>query len=137
MGHGSMLEGCIQGIEDNWFQGRISDSAYELERAFNSGERIVVGANRFKEGNDDDSLDLLRISQEQEKEQRHRLAMVRKDRNDGAVLAAREQLQRDASQPDVNLMPALINAANSYVTLGEMMSSLGEVFGRHVEVPVI
>jgi methylmalonyl-CoA mutase N-terminal domain/subunit len=62
---------------------------------------------------------------------------VRKDRNDGAVLAAREQLQRDASQPDVNLMPALINAANSYVTLGEMMSSLGEVFGRHVEVPVI
>ena len=137
LGHGSMLEGCIQGIEDNWFQGRISDSAYELERAFNSGERIVVGANRFKEGNDDDSLDLLRISQEQEKEQRHRLATVRQDRNDGAVLAAREQLQRDASQSDVNLMPALINAANSYVTLGEMMSSLGEVFGRHVEVPVI
>jgi methylmalonyl-CoA mutase N-terminal domain/subunit len=53
------------------------------------------------------------------------------------VLAAREQLRRDASQSDVNLMPALINAANSYVTLGEMMSSLGEVFGRHVEVPVI
>jgi methylmalonyl-CoA mutase N-terminal domain/subunit len=53
------------------------------------------------------------------------------------VLEAREQLQRDASQSDVNLMPALINAANSYVTLGEMMSSLGEVFGRHVEVPVI
>ena len=137
MGHGSMLEGCIQGIEDNWFQGRISDSAYELERAFNSGERIVVGANRFKEGNEDDSLDLLRISQEQEKEQRHRLATVRQDRNDVAVSEARQQLQRDASEADVNLMPALINAANSYVTLGEMMSSLGEVFGRHVEVPVI
>jgi len=137
MGHGSMLEGCIQGIEDNWFQGRISDSAYELERAFNSGERIVVGANRFKEGNEDESLDLLRISQEQEKEQRHRLAVVRQDRNDVAVLEARQQLQHDAAQPDVNLLPALINAANSYVTLGEMMSSLGEVFGRHIEVPVI
>jgi methylmalonyl-CoA mutase N-terminal domain/subunit len=97
----------------------------------------VVGANRFKEGNEDDSLDLLRISQEQEKEQRHRLATVRHDRNDVAVAEARQQLQRDASQSDVNLMPALINAANSYVTLGEMMSSLGEVFGRHVEVPVI
>ena len=115
---------------------QIFDDAYlEVDRS--SGERIVVGANRFKEGNDDDSLDLLRISQEQEKEQRHRLAAVRQDRNDGAVLEAREQLQRDASQSDVNLMPALINAANSYVTLGEMMSSLGEVFGRHVEVPVI
>jgi len=97
----------------------------------------VVGANRFKEGNEDDSLDLLRISQEQEKEQRHRLATVRQDRNDVAVSEARQQLQRDASEADVNLMPALINAANSYVTLGEMMSSLGEVFGRHVEVPVI
>jgi methylmalonyl-CoA mutase N-terminal domain/subunit len=62
---------------------------------------------------------------------------VRQDRNDVAVAEARQQLQDDASQPDVNLMPALINAANSYVTLGEMMSSLGEVFGRHVEVPVI
>ena len=37
IGSGSMLEGCIQGIEDNWFQGRIADSAYELERAFNEG----------------------------------------------------------------------------------------------------
>jgi methylmalonyl-CoA mutase N-terminal domain/subunit len=62
---------------------------------------------------------------------------VRHDRNDVAVAEARQQLQDDASQADVNLMPALINAANSYVTLGEMMSSLGEVFGRHVEVPVI
>jgi methylmalonyl-CoA mutase N-terminal domain/subunit len=65
------------------------------------------------------------------------LATVRQDRNDVAVSEARQQLQHDASRPDVNLMPALINAANSYVTLGEMMSSLGEVFGRHVEVPVI
>ena len=35
-----MLEGVIAGIEDNWFQGRIADSAYELERKFNSGRRI-------------------------------------------------------------------------------------------------
>jgi methylmalonyl-CoA mutase N-terminal domain/subunit len=56
-GDGSMLDGVIKGIDENWFQGRIADSAYELERAFNSGERIVVGVNAFTEGNDDDDLD--------------------------------------------------------------------------------
>ena len=50
-----MLEGCIRGIEDNWFQGRIADSAYELERRQNEGRRIVVGVNAFTEGNDDDA----------------------------------------------------------------------------------
>src|SRR5829696_5497174 len=53
LGHGSMLEGCIQGIEDNWFQGRIADSAYELERAFNEGRRTIVGVSAFTDGNDD------------------------------------------------------------------------------------
>ena len=48
-------KGVITGIEDNWFQGQIADSAYELERAFNSGRRIVVGVNRFTEGNDEDA----------------------------------------------------------------------------------
>ena len=55
LGDGSMLEGVIQGIEENWFQGQIADSAYELERKFNAGRRIVVGVNRFTEGNDEDA----------------------------------------------------------------------------------
>lgn len=137
LGNGSMLEGCIQGIEENWFQGRIADSAYELERAFNAGERIVVGANRFLEGNEDDSLDILRITQEQEKLQRSRLASVRAERDNSRVDDARARLAIAAQDPEENLMPCLIDAANAHVTLGEMMSTLGGVFGRHVEVPVI
>ena len=69
MGEGSMLEGCIRGIEENWFQGRIADSAYQLERSFNSGERIVVGVNDFVEGSDDDDLETLRITNEDERKQ--------------------------------------------------------------------
>lgn len=137
LGNGSMLEGCIQGIEENWFQGRIADSAYELERAFNAGERIVVGANRFLEGNEDDSLDILRITQEQERLQRSRLASVRAERDNSRVDDARARLAIAAQDPEENLMPCLIDAANAHVTLGEMMSTLGGVFGRHVEVPVI
>ena len=135
-GAGSMLDGCITGIEENWFQGRIADSAYELERAANAGERVIVGVNRFTDGDDGD-IDILRISREQEQRQRDRLASVRRDRDEGPVLAARERLARDAADPGVNLMPALIDASRAFVTLGEMMSTLGGVFGRHVEVPTI
>ena len=56
LGGGSMLEGVIDGIEDNWFQGEIADAAYDLERRFNTGRRIVVGVNAFTEGNDDDQI---------------------------------------------------------------------------------
>ena len=136
LGSGSMLEGCITGIEENWFQGRIADSAYELERAFNAGERTVVGVNRFTDG-DDGGLDILRISREQEARQRDRLTSVRRARSDDAVRDARERLAREAADPAANLMPALIDASRAMVTLGEMMSTLGGVFGRHVEVPTI
>jgi methylmalonyl-CoA mutase N-terminal domain/subunit len=137
MGEGSMLEGCIRGIEENWFQGRIADSAYELERSFNSGDRIVVGVNDFTEGNNDAELETLRITNEDERKQLTRLEKVRRDRDDGEVRAALRRLSEDASDPEVNLMPALIEAAKAYATVGEMMSALAEVFGRYVEVPTL
>jgi methylmalonyl-CoA mutase N-terminal domain/subunit len=50
---------------------------------------------------------------------------------------ALEDLTRDATDPEVNLMPALINAARANVTVGEMMAAMEKVFGRHVEVPTL
>lgn len=137
MGAGSMLEGCIAGIEENWFQGRIADSAYELERAFNRGERTIVGVNRFLEGNDDADLEILRITNDDEAKQRERLASVRAARDQRCVNDALEKLAILAADPEINLMPALIDAANAYATVGEMMASMARVFGRHVEVPTI
>src|SRR6187401_2036595 len=64
LGHGSILDGVITGIDENWFQGRIADSAYELERQFNSGRRVVVGVNGYTDGNDDAALDILQITHE-------------------------------------------------------------------------
>jgi methylmalonyl-CoA mutase N-terminal domain/subunit len=137
MGAGSMLEGCIKGIEENWFQGRIAESAYNLERSFNRGSRIVVGVNDFTEGNDDADLEILRITNEDERKQVGRLESVRSTRDDAQVLLALEALTRDAEDPEVNLMPALINAARANVTVGEMMGAMEKVFGRHVEVPTL
>jgi methylmalonyl-CoA mutase, N-terminal domain len=137
IGGGSMLEGCIRGIEDNWFQGRIADSAYELERKQNEGRRIVVGVNAFTEGNDEDEIDLLQITHEDEARQLKRLELIRHVRNGDAVAAALGRLASEATDPEVNLMPALIDAVSTYATLGEVMATLGGVFGRHIEVPTI
>ncbi len=137
LGEGSMLEGCVKGIEENWFQGRIADSAYQLERSFNEGTRIVVGVNDFTEGNDDADLEILRITNADERKQVGRLRAVRQSRDDEAVARAIDNLRKDAVDPEVNLMPALINAARAYVTVGEMMTAMVGVFGRHVEVPTL
>ena len=137
LGEGSMLEGAIRGIEENWFQGELAESAYRQERKFNEGRRIVVGVNRFTEGNDEQLDDLLEITTADEERQIKRLAAVKDDRDESAVTAALSRLAADAAEPDINLMPTIIDAVKTYATLGEIMSTLADVFGRHIEVPSI
>jgi methylmalonyl-CoA mutase N-terminal domain/subunit len=137
LGGGSMLEGVIQGIEENWFQGKIADSAYELERTFNNGRRTIVGVNRFLEGNDESLNDILQITNEDEQRQVKRLTQVRASRDRSRVDAALQSLATQAADPDTNLMPALIDTVNTYATLGEIMNTLADVFGRHSETPTI
>ena len=128
---------AITGIEENWFQGKISDSAYDLERKLNAGRRITVGVNAHTEGNEEDQIDLLRITTEDEARQRKRLDQVRLDRDQHAVETALTRVADDAADPNVNLMPALIEAVKVSATLGEIMTTMETEFGRHVEVPVI
>jgi methylmalonyl-CoA mutase N-terminal domain/subunit len=137
LGGGSILEGCIRGIEENWFQGRIADSAYELERAFNQGRRIIVGVNKFTEGNEEDNLEILQITNEDEARQLKRLDVVKGKRDQAAVDAVLAKLAKEAADSEVNLMPTLIEAVGQYATLGEIMNTMAGVFGRHVEVPTI
>jgi methylmalonyl-CoA mutase N-terminal domain/subunit len=137
LGDGSMLEGAVRGIEENWFQGRIADSAFEQERLLNAGRRIVVGVNAFTEGNDEEQMNLLEITHEDEQRQRKRLDQVRHDRDQSAVDAALARVRTEAADPNTNLMPALIDAVKVYASLGELMKAMESEFGRHVEVPVI
>jgi len=137
MGDGSILEGAITGIEENWFQGKIADSAFELERKLNAGRRITIGVNHATDGNDDGQIELLKITNEDEQRQRKRLDQVRHDRDSDAVAAALARVRADAADPNVNMMPALIDAVKVYATLGEIMRTMEQEFGRHVEVPVI
>jgi methylmalonyl-CoA mutase N-terminal domain/subunit len=133
LGDGSMLDGAVRGVEEGWFQHEIAEAAYELERKLNRGQHIVVGVSDYLEGNDEPPPPTLRIGPEVEEEQRRRLEKVRHDRDARAVEAALARVRADAAIEDVNLMPALLDAARSYATLGEIVDALADVFGRWVE----
>ncbi len=131
MGDGSMLDGVLTGINEGWFQSAIADSAYEYEKALNSGERTVVGVNKYVR-EDEDSLDILRIGAEVEATQRASLARLRGSRDqkqtDAKLLALRE-----GAAGDSNLMELIIEAARARATLGEIVAAMKDVFGGYRE----
>ncbi|MHB1987259.1 MAG: acyl-CoA mutase large subunit family protein [Acidimicrobiales bacterium] len=137
LGGGSILEGVYAGIEQGWFQGEIADAAYTYEQKISSRARIVVGANSFLEGNDDDPPDILQIGQEVEDLQRKRLGEVRHRRSSEAVERALNQVRTVAAEADRNLMPAIHDAVSAYATVGEIMSAMADVFGRWRETASI
>jgi methylmalonyl-CoA mutase, N-terminal domain len=136
LGDGSLLEGVFQAIESGWFQGEIAESAYELERKLNDGRHLLVGVNVATTGGDQE-LDILRIGPEVEEAQLKRLARVKADRDSADVEAALARVRADAAEPDVNLMPGLIDAVSTQATVGEIVGALADVFGRYREDPVI
>jgi len=137
LGDGSMFEGAIRGVEEGWFQAEIAESAYDLERRLNDGRYQVVGVNCHTEGNDEPPPDTLYIDPAVEDLQRKRVADVRAARSAPEVDAVLARLRAEAADPEVNLMPTLLDAARARATLGETMGALGDVFGWWDESPAI
>ena len=135
-GDGSMLEGAFRLIDEGWYQSGIADAAYEFEKKVNAGRRVVVGASAFTEGSEDDEIDLLKITNDDEQRQIKRLAQVRADRSQAAVDEALMSLRR-AAETDANLMPHLIDTVRTRATVGEVTNALADVFGRYTERPFI
>ena len=135
-GNGSMLEGAFRLIDEGWYQSGIADAAYDFEKKVNAGRRVVVGASAFTEGSEDDDIDLLKITSDDEQRQVKRLQQVRADRNQAAVSEALMSLRR-AAETDANLMPHLIDSVRTRATVGEVTNALADVFGRYTERPFI
>ena len=135
-GDGSMLEGAFRLIDEGWYQSGIADAAYDFEKKVNAGRRVVVGASAFTEGSEDDDIDLLKITSDDEQRQVKRLRQVRADRNQAAVSEALMSLRR-AAETDANLMPHLIDSVRTRATVGEVTNALADVFGRYTERPFI
>jgi methylmalonyl-CoA mutase N-terminal domain/subunit len=133
MGDGSILDGVLHGIDEGWFQSSLADSAYEYEKALGSGERVIVGVNKYA-SEDEDELDILRISSEVERVQRIRLEGVREARDEAAVSAALETL-RTAASGDANLMSLIVEAARVRASEGEIADAMKDVFGGYREPP--
>ena len=133
LGGGSMLTGVLRGIEEGWFQKTLGDSAYEFEKAVSSGERVIVGVNRFIQESGQ-SLEILRIPADLESQQCRRLQDRRAAREQAAVDRALAALVEAARRED-NLMEPLVEAARLRATEGEIVVALQSVFGAYREPP--
>jgi methylmalonyl-CoA mutase N-terminal domain/subunit len=127
--------GVIPAIEAGYFQKEIADAAYRYQREVEKKEKFIVGVNEFVESDEKIEIPLLTISPEVEIEQKKRLAEIRQSRNQQLV---EENLAaiKDAAINNKNLMPEFVKAAHNYVTLGEMVGELKDVFGIYEEVAV-
>ncbi|KUN80755.1 methylmalonyl-CoA mutase family protein [Streptomyces griseoruber] len=121
--------GMVRCIEDGYLQGLIADEAWRLHRAVDSGERPVVGVNRFTVDEPPPDLATYELDAEGRERQLKRLARVKAERGAGDVRARLTELRR-AAEGDANLMEPLIACANSFCTVGEMAGALRDVWGE-------
>ncbi len=129
------LGGVVQAIEHGYFQKEIADSAYRYQKEFERKEKIIVGINDFVEENEIVDIPILQISPDVEERQRKRLAELKQSRNQEAVEKSLEEIGA-AARDGRNLMPVFVQAANNYVTLGEMVDELKQHFGIYEESAV-
>ncbi|MDG7050808.1 MAG: methylmalonyl-CoA mutase, partial [Nitrososphaerota archaeon] len=130
-----LLGGVIPAIEQGFFQREIAEAAYRYQNELDKKEKIIVGVNQYVEEDENIEIPILSISPDVEKLQKQRLADIRQSRNQAACDDALSGLQRAAAE-GTNLMPHLLNATRTYVTLGEMCNALVEHFGIYEEPAV-
>jgi len=129
------LGGVIPAIEAGFFQREIAEAAYRYQQELDRKEKIIVGVNDFIEEQEKIEIPILEISPEVEVSQRKRLANLRQSRNQKSVESTLKALKA-AAVDNKNLMPGLLDCTRSYVTLGEMCSTLAEVYGVYEEQAV-
>src|SRR6266540_3377345 len=129
------LGGVIPAIKENFFQREIADASFRYQHEVEQRQRIVVGVNRY-EHEDEQPLELLRIDPALEQKQIGRVQALRARRDSSAVESALARLKEDAARDDRNLMQPIVEASNTYVTMGEMCDALRDVWGVWRETPV-
>jgi methylmalonyl-CoA mutase, N-terminal domain len=131
------LGGVIPAIEAGFFQREIADASFRYQTEVEQGRRLIVGVNAFEGGNEEDMLEILRISPQVEAEQVARVGEVRAKRDQARVTRALAELRRVAATPAENTMPAIVDAVRAYATEGEIMGVLGDVYGIYTEKAII
>ncbi|MEX2570653.1 MAG: methylmalonyl-CoA mutase family protein [Gemmatimonadota bacterium] len=126
------LGGVVPGIETGYFQREIARSAQRQQREVESGDRVIVGVNRFVVEGETLEIPLLRVGEKAEARQRERMAELRLKRDDAAVESALEVV-RETARGGENVLPPLLDAVRAYATLYEIRHAMEEVFGAYRE----
>ena len=125
--------GMVEAVERGYPQREIAASAYRLQRQVESGEKTVVGVNKYEQDEQPD-IPTLRVDQSIQKEQIESLAKVKAERDDTAVSGALAAIA-DACRSDRNVMPTIIDAAKAYCTEQEICDVFRDVYGQHQDRP--
>src|SRR5688572_4993227 len=123
------LGGAVEAIEQGFIQHEIEEAAFQYERQIEAGQKVIVGVNRFAEGEEED-VELHRLDPEAERRQVERTLRVRGERDAGAADAALLRV-RDVAHGDGNLLYPMREALAARCTVGEVCNALREEFGTY------
>ena len=124
-----IMGGSVSAIEQGFIQDEIARSAYEYQRQIESGEKIIVGVNKFQ-NEETGSIPVLRIDESVQQVQTEKLRSLKQRRDAQQVSAALKKLNAYAVDGK-NLMPAVLEAVEQYCTLGEIADELRKIFGEY------
>jgi methylmalonyl-CoA mutase N-terminal domain/subunit len=125
------LGGVLPAIETGFFQQEIADASYRHQTEVDTGERTIVGVNRYV-SEDPPAIPILEMDPEGYERQVNRLECLRAERDNAHTEATLDAL-RDACANDKNVMPYLVDCAKAYATLGEITDVMREAFGIYRE----
>ena len=129
------LGGTLAAIEAGYQQRQIQESSYRVQRAIESGAKVVVGVNKFRD-EETATPSLQKIDPEGERRQCERVSRVRAERDPAAWQATMDRLEACARGQE-NLLPPMIEAVKAYATVGEICDRLRVVWGEHRELITI
>jgi len=124
------LGGAVAAIEKGFQKREIEKSAYDVARGIESGERVVVGVNRYVRA-EDSAYQPLRVDPTIEAQQEERLRVLRETR-DGAAVQTHLAALRKAAEGTDNVLYPMHDALRAKATIGEVCNTLREVWGVYV-----
>ena len=123
------MGGSVSAIENNFIQNEIAASAYQYQRQIESGEKIIVGVNKFQI-KEEVAPPPFKIDDKIREEQSQKLQALKNKRNAEAVAKCLKNIKAAAIDGG-NLMPPVIDAVENYCTLGEIADELRHLFGEY------
>ena len=128
--------GTLKLIEEGWFQKQIADFAYETALRKQSGDKPVIGVNRFVDGTPDPKIETHPYDRTTADRQIARTQRVRRERDAVAFEKLLAQLVDVAKDPSQNIMPITIELVRAGATMGDIIEKLRTVWGTFRETPV-